>query len=89
MMEYEQNRQVAVELAEREGQTEAEAAVYLNGHMYTGHGVARCKPTDFEVVGIGQELATSRALADLSGHLLDAAATDIEAIEGEPVTLRA
>lgn len=89
MMEYEQSRQVAVELTEQEGQTKAEAAVYLNGHMYNGHGVARCRPTDFEVAGIGQELATSRALADLSGHLLDAAATDIEAIEGDAVTLRA
>jgi hypothetical protein len=88
-MEYEQSRQVAVELTEREGETKAEAAVYLNGHMYSGHGVARCKPTDFEVAGIGQELAMSRALADLSGHLLEAAATDIEAIEGEPVRLRA
>jgi len=36
---------------------------------------------------IGEELATARALADLSHQLVHAAADNIEAIEGHEVTL--
>lgn len=43
-----------------------------------GEGTARCNPNDENVPEIGDELATARALADLSHQLLHAAATDIE-----------
>jgi hypothetical protein len=47
-----------------------------------GSGHARRNPIDRPVNEIGDELAVSRALADLSHRLLDAAMGDIEQLAG-------
>lgn len=84
----EQHRQVALTMTERGGQTRAEASLDSGGRTYRGRGEAHCKPTDFDVPEVGEELAAGRALADLSARLVEAAASDIESMEGETVTLR-
>ena len=45
-----------------------------------GVGTARRNPADRPVPEIGDELATARALSDLSHRLLDAVAQDIELV---------
>ncbi|GAB3440406.1 DUF1876 domain-containing protein [Streptomonospora sediminis] len=49
-----------------------------------GHGMARKHPTDSDVPEIGDELAVSRALADLSRQLRQVAAEDINEQTGTP-----
>ncbi|MBH5335206.1 DUF1876 domain-containing protein [Streptomyces pactum] len=46
--------------------------------MLVGEGSARVNPADENVPSIGDELAASRALSDLSHQLLNAAVQDIE-----------
>lgn len=72
--------------AEREPEVPAPRAATEVG-WYVGVGLARRNPTDRDVPRIGDELAVSRALADLSHKLLDAAAHDIENIVHRPVHL--
>ena len=81
---------VEVLIGERDGQTHAEARLHTkdNTHL-TAVGRARLRPTDRDVPEIGAELATARALADLSHQLLQAAIDDIEGVTHEPVTLKA
>lgn len=50
-------------------------------------GVARRNPQDREVPEIGDELATSRAFADLAHQLLEAATADVEQNVGGPAGL--
>ena len=57
----------------------------LGSERYAGWGRARRNPTDPAIPQIGEELASARALADLSHRLVEAAATAIEAFEGKPV----
>jgi hypothetical protein len=52
-----------------------------------GEGEAHRSPRDREVLEIGDELATARALADLAYKLLDVAAGDIEQFTHRPVHL--
>jgi hypothetical protein len=40
--------------------------------------VARCNPTDQNVMKIGEEIAIARALSDLAQGLLHVATTDVE-----------
>lgn len=47
------------------------------GLVLHGHGTARRHPEDTDVPQIGNEIAVSRALSELSHKLLDAAAHDI------------
>jgi hypothetical protein len=49
--------------------------------------VARRNPQDREVPEIGDELATSRAFADLAHQLLEAATADVEQNVGGPAGL--
>lgn len=73
---------------EHDGGTRAEARLHNRDETrLVGTGTARCNPKDSEVPEIGDELAVSRALADLSHQLLDAAAADIEAMTGTPSRL--
>lgn len=73
--------------------TRAEARLHpLDGTLpdhedLVGEGLARRNPQDTEVPVIGDELATARALSDLSHRLLDAAATDIERRTHRPAYL--
>src|SRR5207248_10233730 len=50
-------------------------------------GSARLRPGDTDVPEIGDEVAVARALHRLADGLLEAAAEDIAAVEGHPITL--
>ncbi|WP_432877397.1 DUF1876 domain-containing protein [Kribbella sp. CA-245084] len=64
--------------------THAEARLHTNDKTHlVGRGASHRNPADREIVEIGAELAVARALSDLSHKLLDAAASDIEAITHE------
>ena len=81
---------VEVLIGERDGQTHAEARLHTNDNTHlTAVGRARLRPSDRDVPEIGAELATARALADLSHQLLQTAVDDIESVTHEPVTLKA
>ncbi|NYH55389.1 hypothetical protein HNR06_004978 [Nocardiopsis arvandica] len=54
------------------------------GTALRGHGMARKHPTDMDVPEIGEELAVSRALSDLSRQLRQVAAADINDYSGLP-----
>jgi Rv2632c-like len=70
---------VSLSVAETDGQTRAEARLVMSGgDQLVGHGQARRNPADREVARIGAQLAAARALSDLAGQLLHAAATAIE-----------
>ncbi|MDA0563495.1 DUF1876 domain-containing protein [Streptomonospora sp. S1-112] len=55
-----------------------------DGPGLRGHGMARKHPADADVPEIGDELAVSRALADLSRQLRQVAAEDIDEHTGVP-----
>ncbi|WP_433172205.1 DUF1876 domain-containing protein [Actinoallomurus sp. CA-150999] len=79
---------VEIYLDEQEGQTHAEARLLArDSEKARGRGKARCNPADWDVPEIGAELAASRALSDLAHRLLDLAASDIEAVTHEHITL--
>lgn len=70
---------------EHEGRTRAEARLHTQDPTHlVGVGTARLNPADQDVPEIGDELAASRALADLAHRLLDTAANDIEGVAGTP-----
>lgn len=70
---------VTIEIDEHEGRTRAAARLHAEGKpQLVGNGLARLNPADADVPAIGDELATARALADLSHQLIDATAADIE-----------
>ncbi|MEW1636894.1 DUF1876 domain-containing protein [Streptomyces sp. NPDC093801] len=50
----------------------------------TGHGTARCNPTDADVPEIGDELAAARAMEDLGAQLKRLAFGDVEEAGGRP-----
>ncbi|MEH1130511.1 DUF1876 domain-containing protein [Micromonospora sp. CPCC 206061] len=69
--------------------TRAEARLEVpDRSRLAGVGRARRNPVDPEVPKIGDELAVSRALADLSHQLLEVAAADIEQTTQDRVRLR-
>ena len=80
---------VEIFIGEQEGRTHAEARLSseTSAAALTGTGTARLSPVDSDVPEIGDELAASRALADLAHQLLDAAAEDIGAVTKERVHL--
>jgi hypothetical protein len=78
---------VAVEIDELGGRTRAVARLRTDSAELTGVGLARLSPNDRDVPEIGDELATARALSELSHHLLDTAADDIERITHQPTHL--
>jgi hypothetical protein len=79
---------IFVDEHEDEGITRAEARLRTNDRtQLVGRGTARRNPADSDIAEIGDELAVARALADLAHGLLQAAATDIEAITHERVRL--
>jgi hypothetical protein len=79
---------VDVSLEEDETSTEATARVTIGDVDHSGSGVAKRNPDDPNVPAIGEELATARALSDLSHKLVEAAATTLEDALGKPVSLR-
>lgn len=70
-----------IHIDEHESQTRAEVRLHTADKTHlVGFGLARLNPADRNVPEIGDELAVSRALADLAHQLLDAAAGDIEGV---------
>jgi hypothetical protein len=83
-MNVNEDRLVRLSIAETDGQTRAEARLVMpGGDELAGHGQARRNPADREVARIGAQLAAARALADLAGQLVHAAATAIEDVTHE------
>jgi Rv2632c-like len=79
---------VSLSIAETDGQTRAEARLVMSGGAeLAGHGQARRNPADREVARIGAQLAAARALSDLAGQLVHAAATAIEDVTHEQAHL--
>ncbi|MEG3616757.1 DUF1876 domain-containing protein [Isoptericola haloaureus] len=71
------------------GITSAHAVLTTSsGTTLEGRGTARRNPDDVEVEAIGEELATARALRDLSDRLLQETSDDLAEIEQHPVHLR-
>ncbi|MCQ4044993.1 DUF1876 domain-containing protein [Streptantibioticus rubrisoli] len=68
------------------GITEVEQITQAEAHLrgigtseLVGRGTARCNPGDENIPDIGDELATARALNDLTHQLMHTATLDIEA----------
>ncbi len=75
---------VRLNIAEIDSQTHAEARLVTpGGDELAGRGEARRNPADREVTEIGEQIAAARALSDLAGQLLHAAAAGIEGITHE------
>lgn len=82
-----ERRQVTVDVITREDLTTARAVLAADGRTRQGIGDARCKPTDFHVSEIGDELAIGRALVDLGTRLFKDAEHDIASTEGRAVSM--
>jgi hypothetical protein len=88
MMNGKKNWQLDVEIMEEDQHTQAQAVLTTTGGaIMSGSGVARRNPRDSDVPMIGDELAVSRALSELSHKLLDTAAQEIGRIEHRRVHL--
>ena len=74
----------SVSVAETDGRTHAVARLDMaGGKQFVGHGEARLNPADQDIWTIGAQIAAARALSDLAGQLLHAAAGGIEEITHE------
>lgn len=81
---------VDVYIDEQEDQRRTRAEARLRtaaGADLRGVGTSHRNPDDRDVPVIGDELAVSRALADLAHRLRETAAGDIEQVTHEPVYL--
>ena len=79
---------VEIFVGEEGGRTYAEAALRDDiGNHVLGTGRATLNPADPDVPEIGDEIAVARALTDLGHRLLHTAASDIQAVTHEQVTL--
>jgi hypothetical protein len=76
---------IEVRLTEDAEATHAEAVLEVGDREFRGAGKARRNPADPDIPRIGEELATARALSELSHKLLHAAVAAIEAFEGHRV----
>lgn len=80
---------VTIDIGEHDGHTKALAHLHTRDtRRLTGVGFARLAPTDRDVPEIGAELATARALADLSRILMALATEDVEAVNRQPHPVR-
>jgi Rv2632c-like len=72
-----------VSIAEEGDVTRATAVLNTDdGRTFQGEGLARRNPQDAPAPRIGDELATARALSELTHKLLEAVAKDIEETQG-------
>ncbi len=78
------SNRVEIVFDEDDDHTDARATMSLRGVTFTGWGRARRNPVDPNLPLIGEELATARALSDLSHKLVEAAAEAISDREGRP-----
>ncbi|MFE2643838.1 dsRBD fold-containing protein [Streptomyces nigra] len=81
-MPHTQEWKIGLHLFEDDGgMTKARAVLDTGTTTLTGHGTARCNPTDANVPEIGDELAAGRAMDDLARQLLSLAEGDIEDVD--------
>ena len=78
---------VSIRFSEDDDRTRADADLEGAPVQLSGFGTARRNPVDPNLPAVGEEIAAARALADLSHHLLEQAAHEIESWEGHPVEL--
>ncbi len=79
---------IQVHLVEREVDTTADVTLSLeSGVQVRGHGAAHRHPRDGDVPAIGDELATARALSELSHRLVEIASETISRREQRSVHL--
>jgi uncharacterized protein DUF1876 len=79
---------VVIDIDEHDGRTRAVARLPMGvADPLVGVGLARLNPADPDVPEIGDELATARALSELSHRVLDAAAEGIERVTHRPAHL--
>ncbi|HKE53035.1 MAG TPA: DUF1876 domain-containing protein [Actinomycetes bacterium] len=72
-----------VSIAEEGDVTRAVAVLTTDdGRTFLGEGLARRNPQDTPAPRIGDELATARALSELTHKVLEAVAKDIEETQG-------
>jgi hypothetical protein len=74
-------------LAETADQTDATVTLRMDNAECIAKGLARRNPHDPNVPRIGEELATARALAELSSKLLKESAKILQDHLGHPVEL--
>jgi Domain of unknown function (DUF1876) len=79
--------EIEILFEEHERHTAARASLTIRDATFVGTGKARCHPGDPDLPMVGEELAASRALGDLSHRLLDAVAESISEREGHPAHL--
>ncbi|MFC9810498.1 DUF1876 domain-containing protein [Streptomyces virginiae] len=73
-----------VYLFEEERTTKVRVELDTGTNRLTGHGTARCNPTDKDVPEIGDELAAARALENLAEQLRRTAYRDMAAVGAAP-----
>lgn len=78
---------IEILFTEGDDRTRADAVLRAGSRELHGWGRARRNPSDPDVPAIGEELAASRALSEISHRLLHEAADAVEAFEGHPVKL--
>ena len=78
---------VSIRFSEDDGRTRADAGLEGAPVRLNGFGTSRRNPVDPNLPAVGEEIAAARALGDLSHHLLEQAAHEIESWEGHPVKL--
>lgn len=78
---------IEIVIDEHTERTRAKARLTTPETTLVGLGLARLSPDDTNVPEIGDELAVSRALADLAHQLLEKSASDIEGITHIPAHL--
>lgn len=78
---------VEIVFTEDEDRTRADARLKTASDEISGWGRSRRSPADPDVPAVGEDLAASRALADLAHRLLHEAAHIIESYEGHAVSL--
>ena len=74
-------------LEETPERTDAAVTLRMGDAECTARGEARRNPSDPNVPRIGEELATARALAELSGKLMEESARILEGALGRHVDL--
>ncbi|WP_181764352.1 DUF1876 domain-containing protein [Streptomyces albidus (ex Kaewkla and Franco 2022)] len=79
---------VRIFISENEGTTTARAVLETATNTYTGRGMARCNPQDVDIPTIGDELAASRAMAELGRQLMRVADRDLQGVGAGPLPER-
>ena len=79
---------VSITFSEHDDRTRADADLEGAPVRLSGFGTSRPNPVDPNLPTVGEEIAAARALEDLSHHLLERAAHEIESWEGHPVNLQ-